>query len=342
MKSKTKILVTLGIISSFAIGFIAGVSTEYPKPQSTEGITGTIAKVKKYKNTKATEQDIQLRDQLVQNEEQLAALKSLLTIYYTNAILRSNLIDQVVAESSKNETLNSKLTMNLAELNSYSNFLDNSRADLLVAMDALEKINENNPALVRSSINQAVNIITQVRYRNVAVLDFLDQLNLYIEQNPDTAAQELKDSFNQLALNEFKNAIFTKDAKNAKLISAYNIDSETNMANINEEAKAMAKKDMEQLGTGFTDSEVLGVINAIYDSEKLGLKMIETLAVFANSENLGGFFDSENLSGFFDSEKLGAGFTSNASLNFVSDSEALAGIFAFDSESLNDLSSLIN
>ena len=331
MKSKTKILVTLGIISSFAIGFIAGVSTDYPKPQSTEGITGTIAKVKKYKNTKATEQDIQLRDQLVQNEEQLAALKSLLTIYYTNAILRSNLIDQVVAESSKNETLNSKLTMNLAELNSYSNFLDNSRADLLVAMDALEKINENNPALVRNSINQAVNIITQVRYRNVAVLDFLDQLNLYIEQNPDTAAQELKDSFNQLALNEFKNAIFTKDAKNAKLISAYNIDSETNMANINEEAKAMAKKDMEQLG--FTDSEVLGVINAIYDSEKLGLKMIETLASFRNSENL---------SHFFDSEKLGAGFSSNASLNFVSDSEALAGIFAFDSESLNDLSSLIN
>jgi len=133
--------------------------------------------------------------------------------YYTNAILRSNLIDQVVAESSKNETLNSKLTMNLAELNSYSNFLDNSRADLLVAMDALEKINENNPALVRNSINQAVNIITQVRYRNVAVLDFLDQLNLYIEQNPDTAAQELKDSFNQLALNEFKNAILQKMPK---------------------------------------------------------------------------------------------------------------------------------
>lgn len=253
--------------------------------------------------------------------------------YYTNAILRSNLIDQVVAESSKNETLNSKLTMNLAELNSYSNFLDNSRADLLVAMDALEKINENNPALVRNSINQAVNIITQVRYRNVAVLDFLDQLNLYIEQNPDTAAQELKDSFNQLALNEFKNAIFTKDAKNAKLISAYNIDSETNMANINEEAKAMAKKDMEQLGTGFTDSEVLGVIITIFDSEKLGLKMIETLASFRNSENLNHFFDSE---------KLGAGFTSNASLNFVSDSEALAGIISFDSESLNDLSSLIN
>lgn len=338
MKSKTKVLVTFGIVLAFAIGFIAGISTEYPKPQSTEGIAGTITKVKKFKNTKATENDIQLRDQLSQNQEQLENLKKLLSIYYTNSILRSNLIEQVTAEASKNETLKSGMALNIAELNSYSAFLNNSRADILAAIGTLENITESNPALVGNMVNQAVNVITQIRYRNVAVINFMDNLDMYIQQKPDEASPELKDAFSLLAINEFRNAIFTKDSKNAKLITQYNIDAEVSQGTITEDAKAIAQKDMEQLGTGFTDSETLGAILVILDSESLGFNPFlfdnEKLASFRNSETLG----------LWDSEALGAFMADSEALGFImiSDSDALAGIGAFDSESLGRAMQSIN
>jgi len=358
MKSKTKVLVTFGVILAFAIGFIAGISTEYPKPQSTEGIAGTITKVKKFKNTKATENDIQLRDQLSQNQEQLTAIKNLLSIYYSNSILRSKLIGKVATEASKNETFNSAMALNIAELNSYSAFLDNSRADILAAIGTLENINESNPALIGNMVNQAVNVITQIRYRNVAVMNFMDNLNAYLNQYPQDASQELKDAFSLLATNELKNAILTKDLKTLKSVAQYNINAETPQGNLTQEAKAITQSDMEQLGTGFTDSEMLNAIMLILDSEKLGLSWDnEKLASFLNSESLNFdpfLFDKENLGAFWDSEvlgmlnldseALGSFMADSEALGFImiSDSDALAGIGAFDSESLGRAMQSIN
>lgn len=316
MKTNSKLLITLGIVLAFAVGFIAGIYTEYPKPSSTEGLAGTIAKVKKYRNTKATEDDIRLRDQLSENGDQLKAIQQLLSYYYVNSITRSKLIDKVVEEAEKVEGLEKNIAFNIRELKSYSVFLNNSRADLLAALFAIEDIKENNPAFIRNTTNQAINIVMQVRYRNVAVLEFIDNLENYINQNQDLATQELKNSYNQLAINELRNAILTNDERRAKLISSYNLDLGAPQGNIAQEAKSIAQKDIEQLSAVYTDSETLSRIVAL-DSERLGW--------FFDSESLESFWSSEALQ-LFDTEKLGV---------FMADFESLAGIIIADSEELS-------
>lgn len=309
MKTKVKIFVTFGIILAFAIGFITGISLEYPRPKKSDAIAGTIAKVKKYRNTKATESDIMLRDQLVQEGERREALVQLLSYYYMNSVSRSELIDQMVEATDQIPDLKTKMEFNLNELKSYSDFLNNTRNDILAAVLTLERVDQFNPAMVRNTFNQAVNIITQIRYRNVAVLDFIDNLDVYVKESEGSLPQSVNDAFNQLAINELRNAILTKDEKRTALISKYNIDTENTAGSVANEVKSAIQRDVEQLKVGFFDSEML----------KAG---------FTDSEILkAGFTDSEilNIIVFFDAEKLG----------IILDSEALNGIVGLDKEVLS-------
>jgi hypothetical protein len=328
MKTKVKIFVTFGIILAFAIGFITGLSLEYPRPKKSDAIAGTIAKVKKYRNTKATESDIMLRDQLVQEGERREALVQLLSYYYMNSVSRSELIDQMVEATDQMPDLKTKMEFNLNELKSYSDFLNNTRNDILAAVLTLEKVDQFNPALVRNTFNQAVNIITQIRYRNIAVLDFIDNLDSYVKKSEASLPQQVSDAFNQLAINELKNAILTKDVQRASIIAKYNIDVESAAGSVANEVKSVIQRDVEQLKVGFfesemlkagfTDSEMLNII-IIFDAEKLGIVL--------DTESISAFLDSQSLDSFFSNlDDFGA---------FVTDSEALNGIVGLDKEVLS-------
>jgi hypothetical protein len=226
-----------------------------------------------------------------------------------NSVSRSELIDQMVEATDQIPDLKTKMEFNLNELKSYSDFLNNTRNDILAAVLTLERVDQFNPAMVRNTFNQAVNIITQIRYRNVAVLDFIDNLDVYVKESEGSLPQSVNDAFNQLAINELRNAILTKDEKRTALISKYNIDTENTAGSVANEVKSAIQRDVEQLKVGFFDSEML----------KAGFTDSEILKT--------GFTDSEmlNIIVFFDAEKLG----------IILDSEALNGIVGLDKEVLS-------
>lgn len=313
MKNKTKFIIAFGIILTFAVGFLTGITTEYPNPKNTEGLAGTIAKVKKYKNTKATEEDIKLRDELIKDSSKLEAVKQLITYQYTNSITRKELIDNALEVAKEDADFYANNSFNIDELEKYSEYLENSRMELLITIAALEKTKENNPVVTRNTLNQAMNIITQTKYRNISVLEFTEELNNYINNNSEAVSQELKDAFNNLAINEFRDALLTNNTTAAKSLAQYNVKPNKSSENLIEETKLVANSDMEKLATvsGQFDSEKLGFY---VDSETLNTGFTDRLNVIMiifDTEKFGLFYDSDNLSAFMADKTLGSSTNPN-------------------------------
>lgn len=309
MKNKTKFIITFGIILAFAVGFLAGITTEYPKPKNTEGLAGTIAKVKKFNNTKATEEDIKLRDELIKDSSKLEAVKQLITYQYTNSIARKGLIDNAIEAAKEDADFYSNNSFNINELKKYSEYLENSRMELLITIAALEKAKENNPVVTRNTLNQAINIITQTKYRNISVLEFAEDLNNYINNNSETVSPELKDAFNSLAINEFRDALLTRNTTAAKSLAQYNIKPDGSSVNLIEDTKSVANSDMEKLTmiSGQFDSESLGLLYSDSEILKTGFTdRLSAIMIILDTEKLGSFLNSETLGVSKDAESLGA------------------------------------
>jgi hypothetical protein len=341
MKNKTKFIITFGIILAFAVGFLAGITTEYPKPKNTEGLAGTIAKVKKFNNTKATEEDIKLRDELIKDSSKLEAVKQLVTYQYANSISRKELIDNAIEAAKEDTEFYSNNSFTIDELEKYSEYLENSRMELLITIAALEKAKENNPVVTRNTLNQAINIITQTKYRNTSVLEFTEKLYTYINNNSESVSQELRDSFNSLATNEFRDAILTRNTTAAKSLAQYNIKPDGSSLNLIESTKSVANSDLEKLAmvSGTFDSEKLGFY---VDSETLNTGFTDRLSaimIILDTEKFGVFYDSDNLSAFMADKTLGSSTNPNwdsEKLGTIWDSEKLSmGHGWWDSETLS-------
>ena len=343
MKKKNNLLIALGIIAALTIGFLIGISVNYPRLNNHE-ISGTIGKVKNYRNTKATEADIELKNDLLADSVMLHSVKNFMNFYYVRALELGKNIDFAVAEANKNEAFKNKNASEITALENYGKFLGAARKDLLVAVAACRSAAGADPAFLRNAIAQANNMVAQMNYRNSAVLNFITSLDSFIQETGAGKNAGLNKAHDLLVYNEVASSLVLKDKAVLKFFDKkklYSKDLATapvNIAeNIQNDMEQLRLKDTEQLN--FLDAEKLGALSEwINDAEKLGLGIFdaEKLGSFRDTEQLGGitFFDTEKLGvGFFDTEKLGAGFTDaenlgawdSEKLGFL-DNEQLGGI----------------
>ena len=73
MKKRNGLLLTLAVIASLAIGFLIGIMVDIPKTDNTQ-VAGTIGKIQNYKNVKITEQDIQIKNELLADSVLMKAI----------------------------------------------------------------------------------------------------------------------------------------------------------------------------------------------------------------------------------------------------------------------------
>ncbi|MDX9880998.1 MAG: hypothetical protein RBS73_02965 [Prolixibacteraceae bacterium] len=322
MKKKNNLLITFVIIAALAIGFLIGISVEYPRLNNSE-LSGTIGKVSNYRNTKATEADIELKNDLLADSVMRHSVKNFMNFYYVRALELGKNIDFAVAEASKNESFKNTSAPEITALENYGKFLGAARKDLLVAVAACESAKEADPAFLRNAIAQANNIVAQMNYRNSAVLNFITGLDAFIQETGADKNTALNKAHDLLVYNEVASSLVLKDKvvlkffDKKKLYSKDLTTSPVNVAeNIQKDMEQLKLKDTEQLN--FLDTEKLGVIEITdaeklggirYDAEKLG-------TIITDTEKLGfGLLDAENL-GSWDTEKLG----------IILDTENLGGI----------------
>ena len=66
MKANSKLMVGFAIVAALIVGFLIGLVVDIPKIDN-EQLSGTIGKVTNYRNAKATEADIELKNDLLTN-----------------------------------------------------------------------------------------------------------------------------------------------------------------------------------------------------------------------------------------------------------------------------------
>jgi hypothetical protein len=73
MKTKTKLLLAIGLLAALCIGFLIGISVDIPKLNSSY-LAGTFGKAEKFHKVQMTSKDIQLRSELTKDTAQLRSM----------------------------------------------------------------------------------------------------------------------------------------------------------------------------------------------------------------------------------------------------------------------------
>jgi len=356
MKKNSKLMTALAIVAIFTVGFLAGLFIEYPKVNQDE-ISGTIGKVSNYRNTKANEADIELRNDLMTDKKMQQSVSTYMTFYYTKSLEFGKTIVFAVEQAKADKIFAAQHATQIEAVEKYAEFLAASRKDLLMATLVCQSVDESTPEMLRNSIAQANNIIAQMNHRNSTVINFIESLDAYILKTGRAANENLNRAHDLLVYNQIGASILAKDKVLMKYFDKKQLFAkETKITPV--DVKGSIIKDLEALNViYYTDMEQLG----IWDKEKLGLKAdSEELGKFmindneklqyvvADMEKLGNiiacdaeklgirFGDAEKLgAGYTDKEKLGTGFTDTEKLSIIyTDTEKL-GIF--DSESLGGI-----
>jgi hypothetical protein len=210
MKKNSKLMTALAIVATFIVGYLAGLFIEYPKVNHDE-ISGTIGKVSNYRNTKATEADIELRNDLMTDKKMQQSVSNYMTFYYAKSIEFSKTITFAVEQAKNEKTFATQHAAQIEAVEKYVTFLENSRKDLLMATLVCQSVEESTPEILRNSIAQANNIIAQMNHRNSSVITFIESLDDYIFKTGRAASENLNQAHDLLVFNQIGASLMSND-----------------------------------------------------------------------------------------------------------------------------------
>ncbi|HBL75675.1 MAG: hypothetical protein A2W90_17225 [Bacteroidetes bacterium GWF2_42_66] len=300
MKKSKTLFIAFGFVAALGVGFLIGISVNYPRVDTDE-IFGTIGKVNNYRNIKITEGDIQLKNELLADTSLQKLVKNYMDFFYLRALELENNIGFAVEQASAVAQFKINNTNQIIALESYGKFLSTARQDLLAAVIVCQSPEKTEPALLGHSISQAKNIIAQLNYRSKAVLNFITELDIFIQETKTGSFPGLKKAHDLLAYNEMVSSVVLNDQVLMKFFDKKKLfDNKLELpGKIN--VQEAIKQDMEQLHMPgyWANAEKLSLKDM---QESLNIFDVEKLGIIRDAEHLG-LVDATKLESFrFDSE----------------------------------------
>lgn len=217
MKTKNRSLViVILVIVSLAAGFLTGTLVDIPKTDNTQ-LVGTIGRVQNYKNVKITQEDIELKNELLVDSLLLRAISVYFNYYYVSAVSQGEKIQYALKELENQEPYREYAGVLLEDFARYGTFLGNARTDLLLAIAIVKNPGEVHPVMIRNTIVQANNVISQISYRKQSVLDLIDNLSSYLSQQGKETNATLASVHTVLTMDQIAAAM----AMNDKMVLQY-------------------------------------------------------------------------------------------------------------------------
>lgn len=331
MKRKTILLTVICSVITLAVGFLIGISVDYPKINK-EDIAGTIGKIQKYRNSQTGLSDVEFQNELKDSVKK-AVLANYLKYHYVMAVNMSNEIQYALEAAKAVETFKTAYPEVISNMERYNKYLTIARMDLLTAISAVSNSAKTEPALLRDFLNQANNVIAQISYRNSSVIDFIDATNTFIKSGKNENMENLKIAYDKLILNECNMALVKKDKMLMKLLEDKVLLADKEKLNYyildSEKMKSSINADMEKLSI-VLDSQKLNQYVYVTDADKLNAYGV--IVIVGDVQKLNSNIrDAETLGGLFipiipDSEQLkfhGGHFADMERLNLVNDAEIL-------------------
>ncbi|MCF8361502.1 MAG: hypothetical protein K9G70_02655 [Prolixibacteraceae bacterium] len=341
MKRKSNLQKLTFIVLSLIIGFVIGISVNFPKT-NTDNLRGTIGKVNKHRNVNITDADIQLRSELIDDNQKREGYLNYYTFHYSTVTQLSALVDTAITTAVQNTDFAQGNPQVINSLKTYRKNIENPRAELLLAVLTLQNIDEVEEASISTILNMANMAVQRLTYNENAIANFTFAAQEYITKNRNADIDDLIAVHDNLSMLQFSKAVITKDKPMIKYYDKHEIfsDSEnlSGMAASIETLKGIFFFDTELLKTGFTDqsqlegseklystgafsNEILGSSFPpfLFDAQKLEnaealmgkiLFDIEKLGIHSNTvlgSQINGNLNSEELLSLWDSEQLQAG-----------------------------------
>lgn len=267
MKRKNYLIVTLCIVM-LSIGFIIGMSVNNAFVDTSQ-LLGTIAKPGALK---VSEEDIMLKEDLMADVERREALMEYLSFYYARAIQLDTSIDFALNAAQKSGRFKRENTSNITLLEGYSAYLKKSRPSLLMAINLIKNGEDANPALVKYVIMQALDIVAQTNYRNNSVINFIVEIDRYVDKNRGAENARLMKAHDLLVFAEAVSTGVTGDNVLQKFIDDITMfGNEFTLTRANSYS-SIVKSDLEQL----VASENPG-LEVEYLDEEEQLEVIESM-----------------------------------------------------------------
>jgi hypothetical protein len=268
MKNSRTLLTIIGVVAALAIGFLIGISVDFPK-MNTNQISGTIGKVSNYRNVKVTEADIQLRTNLLTDNEMRTGYLNYYSFHYNIAAEMTNALDFATKISEQIEDFKS---INLQVINGLKNYrknIDQSRSDLLMAVYTLQSLTQDNEGAIGSVLNNANMAITQLGYNDNVVTRFTEESGIFIKGKSGKLITELMKAHDKLIMIQVTKAIVTKDKPMLKYYDKTEVFSNAGGLGVssNESLKALVYADSENL-KGLMNSNQMSSVN-MYNSAAL-------------------------------------------------------------------------
>ncbi|MEI7831219.1 MAG: hypothetical protein WCI31_15680 [Prolixibacteraceae bacterium] len=130
MKTKVKLIFAISLIAALFIGFMIGISVDYPKPKKTD-LAGTFGKAEKFRKTQMTEKDLQLRSELVKDTAKLRSMIQGLVYFslFTDQ-LKSSLDMCIISFKSQGMGAQPAEADKINVMKDFSDFIRNNNASL--------------------------------------------------------------------------------------------------------------------------------------------------------------------------------------------------------------------
>jgi len=313
MKKNNSLLLSMAVLLALVVGFVIGISVNYPKVDKDE-LSGTIGKVKNYRNTKASEADIQLKERFISDTSMAKNVGGYMNLQYVRALRLSGAIKHALNEINSDATFKSGNLHVISEMESFGSFLETVKINFLMAVAASHSMEKVDPVILRSTLSKANETIDQINYRNISVINMISVLESYILDKSKDGNTRLEKAHDILAYNEIGNSLVLQDKVMIKYFEKKRLFGSESQADVDNNLKGTVNRDIEALNR-VSDMEKLGIIiileterlgYLIGDVEKLGFNNVDKL-MSLDAEKLGArYTDMEQLGSFLNSmEKLG-------------------------------------
>jgi hypothetical protein len=334
MKTKKSVAVSIGVLIGFVGGLLIGISLTNPGMSLMEA-AGTIGKMDAYRNVKVTEQDIELRNELLTDASLRESYREYLTYEYAANVKMTDDIRYALQEVDRTQGFRSANARTMERLEDYTLFLENARLQILEAIGVILELDEHNQVAIRQVLNDAGNVLAQTTYRSTVLFDLMEDINAFFQTNA-------KEEFPQLALAHdrlFANLLTACLVSDNKPVLEHLLDKELmteneSLALLSNTLQSAFLADLDQLSdkqSRLAGSERLSAFMA--DSSPL-LQVLQDIGMLAGAEGLADIplFDSEQLGSImiiFDAENLREGTGLG--------SQSLAGSIFYDASRLSDM-----
>ena len=271
MKKKNGSLFILIIVISLVVGFLTGTLVDFPKTDNVQ-LSGTIGRVQNYKNVKITEEDIELKNDLVSDTVMLNALSAWFNYYYVSAVSQGDKIRYALDQIEPLEPYKEYAGVVLSDVAGYRTFLENSRTDLLLAVAMVKDPGEIHPVLLRNTIVQANNVISRMSHRKQSVLDLIDNMGSYLEAQGTDPDGTLAGVHTVLTMDQLANAMALNDKMVIQYFQKKKLFTDEIQGSFGLNLKEIVVEDLSRLNA-INDQSTLNLL-VILDKDNIGSSQI--------------------------------------------------------------------